>query len=201
MNLSKLPDVIQKELPSVMDKFQINTRLRLAHFLAQCAHESANFKLVYEDLRYSANRLVVVHKHDFDLNRNKIIDAEELIKAKKLENHPESIANFVYANQNGNGSESSGDGWKYRGRGYIQLTGRSNYKLFDQYVDENIIDNPDLVATKYPLLSAAWFWNNKKLNILADKNDLLGITKYINGGTNGLKDRENKFNKYYLYLQ
>ncbi len=117
---------------------------------------------------------------------------------------PEKIANLVYGNRMGNGPEATGEGFKYRGRGYIQLTGKVNYQSFDKVVDEDVTANPDLVATKYPLLSAAWFWNSRTLNALADKGatdaDVTAITKKVNGGTHGLEDRIAKFKKFYGVL-
>lgn len=191
MNLEKLSKKIPKEvldqIPGVIEKFQINTPLRLAHFLAQCAHESGNFKFTQENLNYSAEGLQKVFKKYFP---NEIL-------AKQYERKANTIANRVYANRMGNGDEASGDGSKYKGRGYIQLTGKTNYAAFDKVVEENILENPDLVATKYPLLSAAWFWDSRKLNAIADKGAsdavVTSITKLVNGGTHGLADRIAKF--------
>lgn len=199
MDINKLkgavPDEVLTQIPGVMEKFQINTPLRLCHFLAQCAHESGNFKVVNENLNYGAKGLLGIFKKYFPTEA----------KAKEYERKPEKIANRVYADRMGNGPESSGDGWKYRGRGYIQLTGKVNYQSFDKVVEENTTDNPDLVATKYPLLSAAWFWNSRTLNILADKGstdaDVTAITKKVNGGTHGLDDRIAKFKKFYALLK
>lgn len=184
---TRLPKEVVDQIQLVVDRFQINTPLRLAHFLAQCAHESANFKATVENLNYSAKSLRAVFGKYFP-------DDET---AKLYERKPEKIANIVYANRMGNGDKASGEGWKYRGRGYIQLTGKDNYRAFDAVVPENILDNPDLVATKYPLLSAAWFWNRANLNALADKGStdavITSITRRINGGTHGLADRISKF--------
>lgn len=199
MNLDKLkghvPDSVLTEIPMVMEKFQINTPLRLCHFLAQCAHESGNFKAVTENLNYGPVSLLKVFKKYFPTEP----------KASEYARKPEKIANLVYGNRMGNGPESSGDGWKYRGRGYIQLTGKVNYQSFDKVVDENVTENPDLVATKYPLLSAAWFWNSRTLNTLADKGatdvDVTAITKKVNGGTHGLEDRIEKFKKFHTLLK
>jgi putative chitinase len=170
-----------------MEKFKINTPLRLAHFLAQCAHESGNFKATKENLNYGAAGLLSIFK--------KYFPTEAL--AKSYERQPEKIASRVYASRMGNGDEASKEGFKFRGRGYIQLTGKDNYKAFDAMVPEDILANPDLVATKYPLLSAAWFWNKTSLNALADKGatdaDVTAITKRVNGGTHGLPDRIAKF--------
>ncbi len=197
MQLDKLkghvPDAVLSQIPQVMEKFQINTPLRLCHFLAQCAHESGNFKAVTENLNYSPVSLLKVFGKYFN---EKNVEAY----ARK----PEKIANLVYGNRMGNGPEATGEGFKYRGRGYIQLTGKVNYQSFDKVVDEDVTANPDLVATKYPLLSAAWFWNSRALNALADKGaselDVTAITKKVNGGTHGLVDRIEKFNKFYGVL-
>ena len=198
MNINKLngilPDNVFSQITDVMEKFQINTPLRISHFLAQCAHESGNFKTVNENLNYGAKGLLRTFKKYFPTEA----------KALQYERKPEKIANLVYANRMGNGAESSGDGFKYRGRGYIQLTGKVNYESFNKLVDEDIIVNPNLVATKYPLLSAAWFWNSRLLNTLADKGAtevaVILITKKVNGGVHGLNDRLDKFKKFYSIL-
>ncbi len=199
MDINKLkghiPDGVLAQIPEVVEKFQINTSLRLCHFLAQCAHESGNFKAVNENLNYGAKGLMGIFKKYFPTEA----------KAKEYERKPEKIANLVYGGRMGNGPEASGEGYKYRGRGYIQLTGKVNYQSFDKVVTEDITSNPDLVATKYPLLSAAWFWNSRTLNTLADKGatdaDVTAITKKVNGGTHGLDDRIAKFNKFYSVLK
>jgi len=181
---TKLPMAVIDQIPSVIEKFKIDTPLRLAHFLAQCAHESGDFKATIESLNYSAKGLLATFP--------KYFTAET---AALYERKPEKIANIVYANRMGNNNIS--DGWKYKGRGFIQLTGKSGYAAFDKIVPEDILANPDLVASKYPLLSAAWFWDSKNLNTLADngKSDAVvtQITKKVNGGTIGLEDRIAKF--------
>jgi putative chitinase len=194
-NLEKaIPTKVYQGLFSIVTEYKINTPSRLAHFLAQCAHESTNFSRVEENLNYSARRLMVVFK--------KYFLTEEL--ALQYERNPKAIASRVYANRMGNGPEETNDGWTYRGRGFIQLTGRDNYKLFDGVVNDNITDNPDLVANKYSLVSAAWFWNNKKLNDAADQgiteNEVALITKKVNGGFIGLEDRTKLFHKFYNLL-
>lgn len=194
LDLNKLkghvPDAVIAQIPGVMEKFQINTPLRLCHFLAQCAHESGNFKATRELLNYSARALTATWPKRFPADI-----------APKYERKPEMIANRAYADRMDNGPEASGDGWKYRGRGYIQLTGKVNYKAFDKFVDENIVDDPDLVATKYPLLSAAWYWNSRALNVDADKGAsdevVIAVTKKVNGGTIGLPDRLKHFKEFY----
>jgi len=184
---TKIPQAVLDQIPSVMEKFKIDTPLRLAHFLAQCAHESGNFKVTTENLNYSKEGLMKVFGKYFP---NEVL-------AKQYERKPNTIANRVYASRMGNGDENSQDGSKFKGRGFIQLTGKQNYTAFDNVVDDDILANPDLVATKYPLLSAAWFWDSRKLNALADKGktdeDVKAITKMVNGGTHGLEDRISKF--------
>jgi putative chitinase len=198
MNLDKLkghiPDGVIAQIPGVMQKFQINTPLRLAHFLAQCGHESGGFRLTKENLNYSAKGLQGIFKKYFPTE----------VKAKEYERKPEKIANLVYGNRMGNGAESTGDGAKYCGRGYIQLTGKDNYTAFGKAINEDLAANPQLVAEKYALLSAAWFFNKNKLHIMADEgaSDLVvtKITKRVNGGTIGLPDRIKHFKEYHALL-
>lgn len=205
LNINKLrgviPDVVISQLPNVMAKFSINTSLRLAHFLSQCAHESGDFKVIFENLNYSEAGLLGIFKSDFDANKDKVLSDFEKKKAKELERNPQKIANFVYANQNGNGGESTGDGWKFRGRGYIQLTGRENYRKFTQFIGVDAVNSPDIVANTYPLASAAFFFSNNSLWSICDKGSsdavVLALTKRVNGGTNGYDDRLLKFKKYY----
>lgn len=189
-----LPDTVLFEIDLIIEEFEINTPLKLAHFLSQASHESGGFSAVKENLNYSAERLTVVFPKYF----------KTLAEALPYHRNAPKIANKVYANRMGNGSEISNDGFTYRGRGYIQLTGRSNYMLFDSSVPEDIISNPDLVATKYPLYSAAWFWHTNKLNSIADigasDGNVTLITKKVNGGTHGLADRIQRFKTYYNLL-
>jgi putative chitinase len=199
MDINKLkghiPDAVITQLPDTIAKFELNTPLRLAHFLAQAGHESGGFKAVNENLNYGAKGLLGIFK--------KYFPTEE--KAKLYERKPEKIANLVYGARMGNGPEASGEGWKFRGRGYIQLTGKDNYKAFDAVVTESIIDNPDLVATKYPLLSAAWFFHKNGLHKIADQGAtdavVTSVTKRVNGGTIGLPDRIKHFKEYYNLLK
>ena len=187
MDITKLkgqiPDGVYGEIQSVIDTFGINTPTRLAHFLGQCAHESGNFKFTSENLNYSTKGLIATFPKYF----------KQPGLAEAYARNPERIASRVYADRMGNGSEGTHEGWKFRGRGYIQLTGKSNYTAFDKFVNEDIIKEPDLVAKKYPLLSAAWFFHKNKLNNISDKGlsetVILELTKRINGGTNGLQDR------------
>lgn len=194
MNLEKLkghiPDEVIAQIPGVQEKFAINTPLRLAHFLAQTGHESGGFKFKSENLNYSAEILRKVFPKYFP----------DIVIAKQYERKPEAIASRVYGGRMGNGPEATKEGFKFKGRGYVQLTGKDNYKAFDATVDDDILANPDLVATKYPLLSAAWFWNSRKLNAIADQGAtdevVTKITKLVNGGTIGLADRIKHFKEY-----
>lgn len=181
----KIPSKVLDELPSVIDTFKINSFNKLSNFLAQCAHESGNFKFVTENLNYSAEGLLKIFPKYFSKETAEIA-------ARK----PEMIANIVYSNRMGNGDKSSGDGWKYRGRGYIQLTGKINYSQFGNFIGVDLLKEPDLVATKYALTSAAWFFEYKNLWLLADRGiddeTIKHLTRRINGGTNGLEDRISK---------
>lgn len=198
MDINKLkghiPDSVIAQLPDTIAKFELNTPLRLAHFLAQAGHESGGFKLVTENLNYGAKGLLGIFKKYFPTQE----------KANLYERKPEKIANLVYGGRMGNGPETSGEGYKYRGRGYIQLTGKDNYKAFDLVVAENITENPDLVASKYPLLSAAWFFHKNGLHKIADKGAtdavVTEVTKRVNGGTIGLPDRLKHFKEYHALL-
>jgi len=189
-----LPVAVMAEIPLVMQKFGITNKLRLAHFLAQCAHESANFTALKENLNYSADGLRKIFPKYFPT-----IDF-----ATKYARQPEKIANRVYASRMGNGDELSGEGFKFRGRGFIQLTGKSNYQAFSTFIGEDCIANPDLVANKYPLASAAFFFDKNKLWDICDKGDhadhVLAVTKRVNGGTHGYDDRLAKFKKFNLSL-
>ena len=195
MNLDDLsiPDKVKAELWHVMSKFGINTPDRLAHFLGQCHHESGGFKFTTENTNYSEVGL----KKRF----NKYFKDKDISKYAR---NPEKIANLVYANRMGNGNEASGDGFRFRGRGYIQLTGKNNYKAFDKFVDDDILLNPDLVATKYPLLSAAWFWDVNDLNEICDKgvnkSTIFAVTKKVNNGIKGLEERSVLTTRYKIEL-
>lgn len=199
MDLSKLkghiPDAVLPLLDGVVKKFEINTPLRLAHFLAQCGHESGNFKAVRENLNYSAEALVKIFPKYFPTIEVAMLYAKQ----------PEKIANKVYANRMGNGDEASGEGFKFRGRGYIQLTGKQNYTLFGQAISQDLVANPDRVATEFPLLSAAWFFHKNGLHKIADEgaDDIVvtKITKRVNGGTIGLADRTKHFKEYFSILK
>jgi putative chitinase len=189
-----IPDTVIAMIPDTAAKFQINTPLRLAHFLAQCGHESGGFRATQENLNYSAKGLNGIFKKYFPTEA----------AAAPYARNPQKIANKVYANRMANGDEASGDGYKFRGRGYIQLTGRANYTEFGKAIGEDIATNPDAVSGKYALLSAAWFWSKNGLNKLADGGAtdpvVTSITKRVNGGTIGLADRIKHFKEYYHLL-
>jgi len=189
-----IPDSVIAQIPDTAAKFNITTPLRLAHFLSQCGHESGGFKAVNENLNYSAKGLMGTFK--------KYFPTEDL--AKKYERKPELIASKVYANRMANGDEASKDGYKFRGRGYIQLTGRDNYTKFSKFIGEDCVAGSDLVATKYPLASAAFFFDSNKLWSICDKGadeaTVTAVTKRVNGGTIGLADRLKHFKEYYALL-
>jgi len=188
-----IPDSVIAQIPDTAKKFGITTNLRLAHFLAQCGHESGGFKAVTENLNYSADGLVKIFGKYFNSTT-----------AAGYARNPEKIASKVYGNRMGNGSEASKEGFKFRGRGYIQLTGKENYTKFGKFIGEDITSNPDLVATKYPLASAAFFFNSNKLWAICDKGadtaTVTAVTKRVNGGTIGLADRIKHFKEYYDLL-
>lgn len=165
-------------LTAAFQRFDINTPERQAAFIGQCAHESGNFKTLQENLNYSAEGLCKTWPSRFP----------SLDAAKPYHRNPEKIANKVYSGRMGNTEE--GDGWKYRGRGLIQLTGKDNYRLASDALGVDFVANPDLVLTReYAALTAAWYWNKRGLNKEADSKDFTGMTKKINGGTIGLADR------------
>lgn len=172
---------------TLLSKYGVNTKLRISHFMAQTEHESG-LKPISENLNYSAERLLVIFPKYF-------ISKED---ANRYARQPEKIANRVYANRMDNGNEASGDGYKYRGRGFIQITGRSNYTELSKDTGIDFVTNPDLLLEEVnSMVSALWFWNKNGLNALADKNDIKAITKRINGGLNGIEHRTQLFNKYY----
>ena len=189
-----IPDPVIVQIPETADKFNISNVLRLTHFLAQCAHESGGFTINDENLNYSAKGLRKNFGKYFpdDLSESYAHD-------------PVRIASRVYANRMGNGDEASGDGYKYRGRGYIQLTGKDNYTRFATYIGADTVADPDLVATKYPLSSAAFFFDSNNLWTICDQGDtediVTAVTKRVNGGTIGLAERLQHFNDYYQLLK
>ena len=189
-----VPDAVIAQIPETAKKFNITNPLRLAHFLAQCGHESGGFKSVSENLNYSADGLKKIFGKYFPGNLN-----------ESYAKQPEKIASRVYGSRMGNGDESTGEGFKFRGRGYIQLTGKQNYTNFAKFIGEDTVSNPDLVATKYPLASAAFFFDSNKLWSICDKGSdvatVTAVTKRVNGGTIGLPDRIKHFNEYYNLLK
>jgi putative chitinase len=189
-----VPDAVIAQIPDTAAKFNITNPLRLAHFLAQCGHESGGFKAVSENLNYSAKGLLGTFGKYFNATT-----------AAQYERKPEMIASRVYGSRMGNGDEASKEGFKFRGRGYIQLTGKSNYTNFTKFIGEDCIASPDLVATKYPLASAAFFFDSNKLWSICDKGatdaDVTAVTKRVNGGTIGLPDRIKHFKEYYALLK
>ena len=189
-----IPDVVIDQIPDVAKKFNITNPLRLAHFLAQCGHESAGFKAIQENLNYSADGLKKIFPKYFPGNL-----------AEGYAKNPEKIASKVYGSRMGNGDETTKEGYKFRGRGYIQLTGKDNYTKFAKFIGEDTVGNPDLVATKYPLASAAFFFDSNKLWDICDKGaddaTVTAVTKRVNGGTIGLADRIKHFKEYFGLLK
>ena len=189
-----IPDAVIAQIPDAAKKFNISNPLRLAHFLAQCGHESAGFKAIQENLNYSADGLKKIFPKYFPGNL-----------AEGYAKNPEKIASKVYGSRMGNGDETTKEGYKFRGRGFIQLTGKDNYTKFAKFIGEDTVGNPDLVATKYPLASAAFFFDSNKLWDICDKGaddaTVTAVTKRVNGGTIGLADRIKHFKEYFGLLK
>jgi putative chitinase len=185
----QIPDSVISEISTIADKFGIITNLRLCHFLAQCSTESGNFKLTLENLNYSTSGLMKIFSGYFP---GKL--------AESYAHQPEKIASRVYGSRMGNGNEESKEGWKFRGRGYIQLTGKQNYQIFSNFIGEDCVVNPDLVATKYPLGSAAFFFNNNNLWSICDEGSseevVTRVSRRVNGGDNGLQHRKSEFKRF-----
>jgi putative chitinase len=184
---NKIPIQVLNELGDVMKQFGITNSFRLTHFLAQVAHESGNFRYTRENLNYSTEGLLKVFPKYFDKNT-----------APLYARRPQAIANMVYNGRMGNKLKSN-DGWMFRGAGFIQLTGRTNFKAFSDFIgDSKIMDDPSLVATKYPLTSAAWFFEKRGLWAICDEgvdqNIVKKVTLKVNGGYNGIADRLSKTN-------
>jgi predicted chitinase len=171
-------DKYLSDLNQLMQDYQIDTELRTAHFLAQVLHESAHMKTVQENLYYSEQALLRVFRKYFTPEQ-----------AKAYARKPKKIASRVYGGRMDNGDESTGDGYRYRGRGLIQLTGKFNYRKFSEWVGDDVVAEPDLVVTDYAVHSAVYYWTSNNLNLYADQDDVKKITKIINGGLNGLADR------------
>jgi putative chitinase len=186
-----IPDSVISQIPETAAKFKIDTALKLAHFLAQCGHESGGFKVVNENLNYSSDGLKKIFPKYFPGTLS-----------ESYARQPEKIASRVYGGRMGNGVEDTKEGFKFRGRGFIQLTGKDNYTAFGKAINEDVVSNPDLVATKYPLLSAAWFFSKNCLSKCVDASDasVTSVTKCVNGGTIGLEDRKKHFKEYYSLL-
>lgn len=177
-------DIAKSYLPfveTVLPQYGIDTTLRKVHFMAQVAHESGGLKFSEENLNYSAKALRLIFR--------KYFPSQELAEA--YHRQPEKIANRVYANRMGNGDEQSGDGWKYRGRGLIQLTGKDNYARFSKDNDIDVVTNPLLLLEpEWALKSACWYWKKRKINRFADEDDLFMVTRKVNGGKHGIKNRQ-----------
>lgn len=189
-SLSKVTKHLDYETTKLLfDKYNINTVNRVAGFMAQCYHESGGFLYREENLNYSKNALLKVFPKYFKTETEAIKYARE----------PEKIANRVYANRMGNGDEESGDGYKYRGRGYIQLTGKNNYVKFSESIGKSLDSTIKYLGTKDGALeSALWYWTENNINKYCDNDDIDGMTIAVNGGTNGLVERKNLYNKFKL---
>lgn len=188
----ELADKWVNALNETCQEFAIDSPYRIAGFLSNVAHESGGFKFVSENLNYSAASLMRVWSSRFP--------TVEI--AQRYAMQPEKIANRAYADRMGNGDEASGDGWKFRGRGLIQLTGKNNYVAYSLACDNEALQNPNIVAEpKYAAESAGWFWSVNRLNQLADAQDITGMCKRINGGLNGLDDRQMKYSQIMSYFE
>jgi len=193
MNIEALKPHLPEKVYAELQQYSVLNPLRVAHLLAQCDHESGGFKFVEENLNYSAEGLLKTFRKYFDTQ-----------KAVEYEHKPERIANRVYANRFGNGAEVSGDGWRYRGRGYIQLTFYDNYKAFSEFVGVNCVAQPWLVAEKYPLSSAIFYFDARKVwqeCTGAERADVVNVTRRVNGGLIGLESRIERFNHYWGLLK
>lgn len=181
---------LSKQYITVLKKNGINTPLRLAHFFAQLDHESGLIP-VAENLNYSAQGLLKTFRKYFSSQN-----------AANYARNPERIANRVYANRMGNGNEMSGDGWRYRGRGFIQITGKNNYASLSKDTSVDYVLKPDLLLNEADsILSALWYWRVNRLNRFSDADDINGLTRAINGGLNGLSDRKRKLDRYKLIFK
>lgn len=198
------PEVARVWLPHVqvaMERFGISTERQIAGFLAQTAHESGGYTLLTENLNYKAATLAVCWPNRFAVlgpDKKPVKDKDgkntPTAVANTIAGKPELIANLVYSSRMGNGPAESGEGWKYRGRGLKQLTGKDNYTRCGQALGVDLVSNPDmLLEPQWAAMSAAWFWSANKCGALADADDFVGLTKKINGGTIGLADREKRY--------
>lgn len=197
-------DVAERWLPhiqSALEQFNITTELQVAGFLAQCAHESGGFTRLEESLNYASDRLAVIWPNRFaEMGSDKKPKKNEKgfnipnKFALALHRKPELIANVVYSSRMGNGPVESGDGWKFRGRGLKQLTGRDNYTRCKAAIKYDIVENPDLLLEpRWAALSAGWFWEANKCSQIIDTGDFVALTRKINGGTIGLEDRTKRY--------
>ena len=183
-------DDIVKEL-NILSASLLNTKLRLAAFIAQTAHESGSYCIAAENLNYSDKGLLATFPKYFNAT-----NVEEYAR------NPQKIASHVYASRLGNGPEASGEGWNYRGRGFIQITGKDNYTKCGKSIGVDLIANPAYLETiEGAMMSAKWFWEVNNLNEWADKPDFVTLTKRINGGVNGLMERREFYDKATLVLQ
>lgn len=189
-----LPEIVFSQLPMVIEKYNIDSSLRLSHFLGQCSHESGYFKRVTENLNYSAEGLIKIFPSYF---------TPQL--AQEYARNPQKIGSRVYGNRLGNGNEQSGEGYKFRGRGYIQLTGKYNYDLFSKYMNIDFISNPDLVSEKFGLVCSAWYFQLRNINPISDKGIstevIKEVTTKINPRMVGLNDRITQTNKFFQILE
>jgi len=205
------PEVAREWLAPIQvacEKYQINTKFRIAAFLAQCAHESGGFTMLEENLNYKAATLAACWPPRFavqepDPNKPGKTRAKKDEKnkniptavANSIAGKPELIANLCYSSRMGNGPAESGEGWAYRGRGLKQLTGKDNYTRCGAGIGADFVNHPELLLQpQYAALSAAWFWSANKLDAFADKEDIEGMTKKINGGLIGIENRKKRYN-------
>jgi putative chitinase len=188
----ELADMWAESLDETCERFAIDSPFRIAGFISNVAHESAGFKFVKENLNYSAASLMRVWSSRFP--------TVEI--AQRYAMNPEKIANRAYSDRMGNGDEASGDGWRYIGRGLIQLTGKNNYVAYSMACDNEALQHPEIVEQpKYAAESAGWFWSVNRLNQLADAQDITGMCRRINGGLNGLDDRQMKYSQVMSYFE
>lgn len=185
----QIPNAVISEIAMIADKFGIITNLRLCHFLAQCSTESGNFKLTLENLNYSTSGLMKIFPGYFPGNL-----------AESYAHQPEKIASRVYGSRMGNGDETSKEGWKFRGRGFLQVTGKQNYQILGDFLNVDLVSNPDLVATTYPLSSAAHFFYKNNLWPICDEGlseeVVTRVSRRVNGGDNGLQHRKSEFKRF-----
>jgi putative chitinase len=185
----QISDTVISEIALIADKFGIITNLRLCHFLAQCSTESGNFKLTLENLNYSTSGLMKIFPGYFPGNL-----------AESYAHQPEKIASRVYGSRMGNGDETTKEGWKFRGRGFLQVTGKQNYQILGDFLNVDLVSNPDLVATTYPLSSAAHFFYKNNLWPICDEGlseeVVTRVSRRVNGGDNGLQHRKSEFKRF-----